>query len=169
MRKEIRLWSFPILSRAVGMAFRKLDPRMEIRNPVMFMVWVGSIFISVVFIAGLVRGVFDGFTLQIALWLWFTVLFANFSESMAEIQGKARADALRAMRTKTQARRLLPNGTEESVASAVLKVGDRVVCEAGDIIPGDGDVVEGIASVDESAITGESAPPRSRERPLWTG
>jgi K+-transporting ATPase ATPase B chain len=124
----------------------------------MFMVWVGSIFISVVFIAGLVRGVFDGFNLQIALWLWFTVLFANFSESMAEIQGKARADALRAMRTKTLARRLLQNGAEESVASAVLKVGDRVVCEAGVVIPGVGVVVEGIASVDESAITGESAP-----------
>jgi K+-transporting ATPase ATPase B chain len=158
MRKEIRLFSFPILSRAAVMAFRKLDPRVEIRNPVMFMVWVGSVFISVVFIAGLGRGVFDGFNLQIAIWLWFTVLFANFSESMAEIQGKARADALRAMRTKTLARRLLSNGSEESVASAVLKVGDRVVCETGDVIPGDGEVVEGIASVDESAITGESAP-----------
>jgi K+-transporting ATPase ATPase B chain len=158
MRKEIRLFSFPILSRAAVMAFRKLDPRVEIRNPVMFMVWVGSVFISVVFIAGLVRGVFNGFNLQIAIWLWFTVLFANFSESMAEIQGKARADALRAMRTKTQARRLLSNGSEETVASALLKVDDRVVCETGDVIPGDGEVVEGIASVDESAITGESAP-----------
>jgi high-affinity K+ transport system ATPase subunit B len=158
MRKEIRLWSLPIVGRAVGMAFLKLDPRKEIRNPVMFMVWVGSVFISVVFIAGLVRGVFDGFNLQIAIWLWFTVLFANFSESMAEIQGKARADALRAMRTKTQARHLLSNGSEEVVASALLKVDDRVVCETGDVIPGDGEVVEGIASVDESAITGESAP-----------
>ncbi len=104
----------PVLTSAVGMAFRKLDPRMEIRNPVMFMVWVGSVFISVVFVAGLVRGVYDGFNLQIALWLWFTVLFANFSESMAEIQGKARTDALRAMRTKTTARRLVgDNGKEE--------------------------------------------------------
>ena len=159
MRKEIRLWSFPILSRAVAMAFQKLDPRGEIRNPVMFMVWIGSLFISVVFIVDLFRGVFDGFNLQIAIWLWFTVLFANFSESMAEIQGKARADALRAMRTKTVARRLLgSNGREEKVASIELRVGDRVVCEAGDVIPGDGEVVEGIASVDESAITGESAP-----------
>jgi potassium-transporting ATPase ATP-binding subunit len=158
MRKEIKLWSLPVVGRAVGMAFRKLDPRVEIRNPVMFMVWVGSVFISVVFIAGLVRGQFDGFNLQIALWLWFTVLFANFSESMAEIQGRARADSLRAMRTKTLARRLLPNASEESVASGLLKVGDRVVCEAGDVIPGDGEVVQGIASVDESAITGESAP-----------
>lgn len=159
MRKEIKLWSFPVLTRAVGMAFRKLDPRMEIRNPVMFMVWVGSVFISVVFVAGLVRGVYDGFNLQIALWLWFTVLFANFSESMAEIQGKARTDALRAMRTKTTARRLVgDNGKEERVASSALRAGDLVVCETGDMIPGDGDVIEGIASVDESAITGESAP-----------
>jgi K+-transporting ATPase ATPase B chain len=158
MRKEIKLWSLPVIGRAVGMAFRKLDPRVEIRNPVMFMVWVGSLFISVVFIAGLAGGQYDGFNLQIALWLWFTVLFANFSESMAEIQGKARADSLRAMRTKTLARRLIGNGSEEKVPSAQLRVGDRVVCETGDVIPGDGEVVEGIASVDESAITGESAP-----------
>ena len=159
MKQDIKLFSLPVLGRAVGMAFRKLDPRAEIRNPVMFMVWIGSVFISVVFIAGLVRGVYDGFNLQIALWLWFTVLFANFSESMAEIQGKARADALRAMRTKTIARRLVSNnGKEERVASIELRVGDRVVCETGDVIPGDGEVIEGIASVDESAITGESAP-----------
>jgi K+-transporting ATPase ATPase B chain len=158
MRKEIRLWSFPILSRAVGMALLKLDPRTEIRNPVMFMVWLGSVFISVVFIVGLFHGTFDGFNLQIAIWLWFTVLFANFSESMAEIQGRARADALRAMRTRTVARRLLPDGSEERVPSARLRLGDRVVCESGDVIPGDGEVMDGIASVDESAITGESAP-----------
>jgi K+-transporting ATPase ATPase B chain len=124
----------------------------------MFMVWIGSLFITVVFIADLFRGVYDGFNLQIALWLWFTVLFADFSESMAEIQGKARADALRAMRTRTVARRLLAGGGEEKIASAFLKVNDRVLCEAGDVIPGDGEVIEGIASVDESAITGESAP-----------
>jgi K+-transporting ATPase ATPase B chain len=158
MRKEIRLFSLPVLGRAVGMAFRKLDPRMEIKNPVMFMVWIGSLFISAVFIAGLIRGVYDGFNLQIAIWLWFTVLFANFSESMAELQGKARTDSLRAMRTKTIARRLTAEGKEEKVPSISLRVGDRVVCETGDIIPGDGEVVEGIASVDESAITGESAP-----------
>jgi K+-transporting ATPase ATPase B chain len=159
MRNEIRLLSFPVLSRAVGMAFQKLDPRVEIRNPVMFMVWIGSLFISLVFIVDLARGVYDGFNLQIAIWLWFTVLFANFSESLAEIQGKARADSLRAMRTKTMARRLLNgNGGEERIPSAGLRVGDRVVCEAGDVIPGDGEVIEGVASVDESAITGESAP-----------
>ncbi len=125
----------------------------------MFMVWIGSVFISVVFVADALRGVWNGFNLQIAIWLWFTVLFANFSESLAEIQGKARADSLRAMRTKTLARRLLNgDGREEKVASADLRLGDRVVCEAGDVIPGDGEVIEGIASVDESAITGESAP-----------
>jgi len=159
MRQDIKLWSFPVLRRAAGMAFVKLDPRVEIRNPVMFMVWIGSVFISVVFFANLFHGTFDGFNLQIAIWLWFTVLFANFSESLAEIQGKARADSLRAMRTKTVARRLhAGSGHEESVASIELRVGDRVLCETGDVIPGDGEVVEGIASVDESAITGESAP-----------
>jgi potassium-transporting ATPase ATP-binding subunit len=158
MRKDIRLFSLPVLGRAAGMAFQKLDPRVEIKNPVMFMVWIGSLFISIVFIAGLIRGSFDGFNLQIALWLWFTVLFANFSESLAEIQGKARTDSLRAMRSKTVARRLSRDGGEEKVPSLELRLGDRVVCETGDIIPGDGEVVEGIASVDESAITGESAP-----------
>jgi K+-transporting ATPase ATPase B chain len=158
MRKELRMWSFPVLVRAALMAFKKLDPRVQVRNPVMFMVWIGSVFLSAVFVADLVRGVFDGFNLQIAIWLWFTVLFADFSESMAEIQGKARADALRAMRTKTLARRLLSGAVEERVPSALLRLGDRVVCETGDIIPGDGEVIEGIASVDESAITGESAP-----------
>ncbi|MGA2975510.1 MAG: potassium-transporting ATPase subunit KdpB [Spirochaetia bacterium] len=160
MRQEIKLWSLPVLRRAAGMAFRKLNPGTEIRNPVMFMVWIGSVFISVIFAVNAVfRGSFNGFNLQIAIWLWFTVLFANFSESLAEIQGKARADALRAMRTKTVARRLPSNnGGEERIPSSMLRVGDRVVCEAGDVIPGDGEVVEGIASVDESAITGESAP-----------
>jgi len=158
MRQEIHLFSLPVLLRATGMAFKKLDPRVEIRNPVMFMVWIGSLFITVVFIADLIRGVYNGFNLQIAIWLWFTVLFANFSESLAEIQGKARTDSLRAMRTKTIARRLRSGDAEEKVASALLRLGDKVVCEAGDVIPGDGEVVEGIASIDESAITGESAP-----------
>jgi potassium-transporting ATPase ATP-binding subunit len=158
MKQDIRLFSLPVLGRAVAMAFQKLDPRVEIRNPVMFMVWIGSLFISIVFIAGLARGAFDGFNLQIALWLWFTVLFANFSESLAEIQGKARTDSLRAMRSKTVARRLSHDDTETRVPSLELRLGDRVVCETGDVIPGDGEVVEGIASVDESAITGESAP-----------
>ncbi|HEY9594714.1 MAG TPA: potassium-transporting ATPase subunit B, partial [Spirochaetia bacterium] len=115
MQKDVKLWSLPVIGRAAGMAFRKLDPRVEIRNPVMFMVWIGSVFITVVFFVGLARGSFDPFNLQIAIWLWFTVLFANFSESLAEIQGKARADSLRAMRTKTIARRLKADGGEEKV------------------------------------------------------
>ncbi len=157
MRRDIRLWSLPVLSRAAGMAFRKLDPRVQIRNPVMFMVWIGAVLISVIFIAETAGGAYSSFDLQISLWLWFTVLFANFSESLAEIQGRARADALRAMRTRVTARRL-QGGKEEMVPAVELSVGDLVVCEAGDTIPGDGEVVEGIASVDESAITGESAP-----------
>jgi K+-transporting ATPase ATPase B chain len=158
MRGDIRLWSLPVMTRAAGMAFRKLDPRVQIRNPVMFIVWIGAVLISGIFILDAARGEFSGFTFQIALWLWFTALFANFSESIAEIQGKARADALRAMRTKTFARRLERGGRETRVPAVELAVGDTVVCEAGDVIPGDGEVVEGIASVDESAITGESAP-----------
>jgi potassium-transporting ATPase ATP-binding subunit len=158
MQQELRLGSPRVLARALHMALRKLDPRAEARNPVMFVVWIGAAFLTVSFAAGCLRGAYDGFTLQICLWLWFTALFANFSESLAELQGKARADSLRAMRTKTVARRLREDGSEERVASAALRVGDRVVCEAGDVIPGDGEVAEGIASVDESAITGESAP-----------
>ena len=157
MRQDIRLMSLPVLKRALVMALAKLNPKTELRNPVMFMVWIGSAFITIQFIVDLIRGVYSGFNLQIALWLWFTALFANFSESLAEIQGKARADSLKAMRTKTVARRLV-NGGEQKVPSAELKLGDVVVCEAGDVIPGDGEVIEGVASVDESAITGESAP-----------
>jgi len=158
MRKENRLWSFPMLRRAAAMAVRKLDPRLEIRNPVMFLVWVGSLFTTAVLVADAMRGAFSWFSLQIALWLWFTVLFANFSESLAEIQGKARADSLRLMRTKTVARLLGADGEGRQVSSADLRKGDLVVCASGDVIPGDGEVEEGIASVDESAITGESAP-----------
>jgi potassium-transporting ATPase ATP-binding subunit len=157
VKDRFSLWSLPVLGRAAAMALGKMDPRIQIRNPVMFMVWLGSVFLTVVWAAGAVRGAPDSFTMQIALWLWVTVLFASFSESLAEIQGKARADSLRALRTKTMARRLCVAG-EQIVPSGSLQVGDRVVCEAGDVIPGDGEVVEGIASVDESAITGESAP-----------
>jgi potassium-transporting ATPase ATP-binding subunit len=158
MRKEIRLWSLPMLRRAAVMALRKLDPRLEIRNPVMFLVWVGSLFTTIALVGDALQGAFSWFGLQIALWLWFTVLFANFSESLAEVQGKARADALRTMRTRTVARLLDAGGKERLVPSSDLRKGDLVVCGAGDVIPGDGEVEEGIASVDESAITGESAP-----------
>src|SRR6202045_18810 len=153
-----------ILVPAIGESFKKLDPRLMARNPVMFVVEIGSVITSIVFIAGLFNGApaFSGsnnelFVGQITIWLWFTVLFANFAEAVAEGRGKGQAAAVRKTRTETIARRLI-DGREERVPATSLVKGDRVVCEAGDIIPGDGDVVEGIASVDESAITGESAP-----------
>ncbi|MBL8133537.1 MAG: potassium-transporting ATPase subunit KdpB [Anaerolineae bacterium] len=153
------LFERAILQRALIDAFRKLDPRQQVRNPVMFVVLVGAVLTTLI----IVRDAFSGrsadagFNVQIALWLWFTVLFANFAEAMAEGRGKAQAEALRKTRTQMTARRL-SNGREERVAASELSRGDLVVCEAGDAIPGDGEVVEGIASVDESAITGESAP-----------
>ncbi|MEV6826527.1 potassium-transporting ATPase subunit KdpB [Amycolatopsis sp. NPDC051102] len=133
-------------------AFRKLNPKHQLGNPVMFVVWVGSALTTVF-------AVFDPsvFTTLIAVWLWFTVLFANLAEAVAEGRGKAQAESLRRSKKETVARRLTSGG-EEQVPGVELKVGDLVVVEAGQVIPGDGDVVEGIATVDESAITGESAP-----------
>ncbi len=153
------LFDGPIVRRAILDAFRKLEPRQQLKNPVMLVVAVGAILTSLIVIRDVVagRGASIGFNLQIAVWLWFTVLFANFAEAMAEGRGKAQADALRKTRTQMMARRLHGN-REEKVPAAQLKQGDLVVCEVGDTIPGDGEVVEGIASVDESAITGESAP-----------
>ncbi|HRL13598.1 MAG TPA: HAD-IC family P-type ATPase, partial [Aggregatilineales bacterium] len=153
------LFERTILRRALIDALRKLDPRQQIKNPVMFVVEVGALLTSVLLVADVLGGSMTaiGFNVQIMLWLWFTVLFANFAEAMAEGRGKAQADALRKTRTRMTARRLL-NGQTEQVPATQLKRGDLVVCEAGDIIPGDGEITEGIASVDESAITGESAP-----------
>jgi potassium-transporting ATPase ATP-binding subunit len=157
-RRRSSLLDRDILVTAIGDSFKKLDPRGQARNPVMFVVEVGSVIATYVFIVGLIGGKADtSFVGQVALWLWFTVLFANFAEALAEGRGKAQAASLRRARTDTVARRL--NGDrEEPVPATQLRRGDRVVCEAGDLIPGDGTVVEGIASVDESAITGESAP-----------
>jgi K+-transporting ATPase ATPase B chain len=139
-------------------AFKKLDPRLVARNPVMFVVEVGSVLTTFYWIKELVTHTgHPGFTGQVALWLWFTVLFANFAEAMAEGRGKAQADTLRKARTQTKARKLV-GGRETQVLGTDLRKDDLVVCEAGDVIPSDGIVVEGIASVDESAITGESAP-----------
>ncbi|MEU6541444.1 potassium-transporting ATPase subunit KdpB [Streptomyces sp. NPDC047000] len=136
-------------------AFRKLDPRVMVTSPVMFVVWIGSVLTTVFS----VKDPGDWFGWAISAWLWLTVVFANLAEAVAEGRGKAQADTLRKAKTDTVARRLLPDGTsEEQVPGTGLRIGDLVVCEAGDIIPGDGDVVEGVASVDESAITGESAP-----------
>ena len=151
-----------IVRRATRDAFAKLSPRHMARNPVMFVVLLGSIFTTGVLIRDVAQGRGDvGFTVQLALWLWFTVLFANFAEAMAEGRGKAQADALRKSRRDTQAKRLLDPAHRdrfEPVAAYELRAGDVVVCTPGDVIPGDGEVVDGVASVDESAITGESAP-----------
>src|SRR4030081_3405282 len=148
-KKSKSLWDAKIIRRALVDAVVKLDPRTMMKNPVMFVVEVGS----VVTTALLFREKQSfAFNLQITLWLWFTVLFANFAEAMAEGRGKAQADTLRKARSETVAKRLLPNGTTEKVPSSGLLVGDRCVVEAGQMIPGDGDIVEGIAAVDESAI-----------------
>jgi K+-transporting ATPase ATPase B chain len=148
-----------ILKTAIVESFRKLDPRLMWKNPVMFVVEVGALITLVVLVANLVKhtGGF-WFGLQITLWLWFTVLFANFAEAMAEGRGKAQAETLRKARAETDARRLCEDGTTEIVASSKLRAGDAVLVSAGEFIPGDGEVIEGVASVDESAITGESAP-----------
>ena len=143
-----------LVRQAVIDSFRKLHPRDEIKNLVMFVVWIGSIWTTAFLF---VPGQCNRFNVQICIWLWFTCLFANFAEAMAEGRGKAHADELRKMRTKTTARKLTDQG-EVPVSSSLLRVGDRVVCEAGDLVPADGEIVEGIATVDESAITGESAP-----------
>jgi len=151
------------MKRAILDSFRKLHPRHQLRNPVMFTVYVGSLLTSALFIHALVgQGEAPaGFILAISLWLWFTVLFANFAEAMAEARGKAQADTLRKARHDILAKKLAARTRDAPVtrvASADLRRGDIVLVEAGDFIPGDGEVVEGIASVDESAITGESAP-----------
>ncbi|MDF0696318.1 potassium-transporting ATPase subunit KdpB [Rhizobium sp. MC63] len=150
-----------ILVPAVGAALKKLDPRALARNPVMFVVATVSVLTTVLFLRDLVTGNGNlGFSFQINLWLWFTVLFANFAEAVAEGRGKAQADSLRKARTETQAKLLTGNNGSDyrMVPGTSLKVGDIVLVEAGDIIPSDGEVIEGVASVNEAAITGESAP-----------
>jgi K+-transporting ATPase ATPase B chain len=147
------MWDPAILMPAIRDSFRKLDPRAQIRNPVMFLVEVGSLLTTVEFLREP-----SWFTGQVAFWLWFTVLFANFAEAMAEGRGTAQADTLRRTRTETTANRLTSGERTETVPAASLRKGDRVVVRAGEIIPSDGEIVQGVASVDESAITGESAP-----------
>src|SRR5437870_925479 len=148
-----------IVRRATKESFIKLNPRMVAKNPVMFVVEVGAALTTVFVIKDAATGA-GGllFGVQIALWLWFTVLFANFAEAMAEARGKAQADNLRKTKTDTVARKILQNGKFEMVPASQLRAGDVVFVEAGNLIPGDGEVIEGIASVDESVITGESAP-----------
>lgn len=158
MSKSTSLFQPELVKRALKDAVTKLNPKLVAKNPVMFVVLIGSVVTTFFFVRDLVGHGDALFTGQLALWLWFTVLFANFAEAMAEGRGKAQADSLRKARTTMVARRMLANGKEESVPAPALAKGDLVVCEAGDAIPADGEVIEGIASVDESAITGESAP-----------
>jgi K+-transporting ATPase ATPase B chain len=142
---------------SIVQAFKKLDPATLIRNPVMFVTWLGSLAASLIFIINLFNYRYSGFELQITLWLWFTVLFANFAEALAEGRGKAQTESLKKARIELTAR-LVVNKHEEKVPASQLRINDIIICEAGDTIPADGEIVEGIASVDESAITGESAP-----------
>jgi potassium-transporting ATPase ATP-binding subunit len=160
--KERSLFDPEIVRPAIWESFRKLTPQHVIKNPVMFVVEIGSVLTTLI----LVRDLFAPtpgsqplwFTFNVSFWLWFTVVFANFAEAVAEGRGKAQAATLRKMRKETVARRLVNGKREETVPASALRKGDVVVVEAGEIIPGDGDVIQGIASVDESAITGESAP-----------
>jgi K+-transporting ATPase ATPase B chain len=171
MARQISLLDPAILRSAVADSFRKLSPRLVAKNPVMFVVWIGSILTTAIWMRDVVAHPAGSpppwFTLSTSLWLWFTVLFANFAEAVAEGRGKAQADTLRRTRTDTLARklRLWPRppemvaiANEDAIPAARLKKGDLVVVETGQIIPGDGEIIEGIASVDESTITGESAP-----------
>jgi K+-transporting ATPase ATPase B chain len=157
--KKLSIWDPGIVSEAIGASVRKLDPRIQIKNPVMFIVEVGSLLTTIVWVQELAAGTGSPlFTGQVAFWLWFTVLFANFAEAMAEGRGKAQAATLRKAKTETMAVRILKGGQRETVPASTLRSGDMVRVEAGQMIPGDGDIVDGVASVDESAITGESAP-----------
>ncbi|MFZ1134256.1 MAG: potassium-transporting ATPase subunit KdpB [Candidatus Korobacteraceae bacterium] len=149
------IWEWKIVRRAVVDALLKLNPRKMMGNPVMFVVEIGSVITTVMLFLGEPHFKFN---LQITLWLWFTVLFANFAEAMAEGRGKAQADTLRKARSETMANRLLKDGTIEQCSSSKLRSGDTVMVAAGEFIPSDGTIIEGVASVDESAITGESAP-----------
>jgi K+-transporting ATPase ATPase B chain len=155
-KKKKAIWEWQIIRRAILDAFLKLNPRKMMGNPVMFVVEIGSVITTVLLFKG---GTAFKFNLQITLWLWFTVLFANFAEAMAEGRGKAQADTLRKARSETIAHRLTgSDGQLEDVPSSKLRAGDLVFVSAGEFVPSDGEIIEGVASVDESAITGESAP-----------
>lgn len=157
MKLQRKILDKQIIKRAILDSFIKLNPALLIKNPVMFIVAIGAVLTSIIFITDLFNSLYSSFNLQISIWLWFTVLFANFAEAIAEGRGKAQSESLRKQRTFSMARKL-ENNNEISVPATDLRKGDIVVCETGDTIPADGEVIEGIASIDESAITGESAP-----------
>lgn len=148
-----------IIKRALADAFVKLDPRLMARNPVMLVVEVGSLITTALLIRDIATGAPGvGFALQITLWLWFTVLFANFAEAMAEGRGKAQADTLRKAKTETTANRIPASGKIEIVGAPQLRKGDVIVVSAGEFIPGDGEIIEGVASVDESGLRARARP-----------
>ena len=162
-RNKTSLFTGEIVMQAIKDSFIKLNPAVLVKNPVIFIVGIGAVMTTVVVIADIFSGHFSGFNFQIMLWLWFTVLFANFAEAIAEARGKAQADSLRKTREETPAKKIPALGKINShdielVSSSQLKKEDLFFCEAGDIIPTDGEIVEGLATIDESAITGESAP-----------
>jgi K+-transporting ATPase ATPase B chain len=156
-RQKITLFNKKLLLQAAKDSIIKLKPSQQINNPVIFIVFIGAFLTTLIVCEGIISGNFIYFNLQITLWLWFTVLFANFSEAVAEGRGKAQAESLKKTQVQIKARKLIGN-KETTVPATELNKGDLVICEAGDVIPSDGEVIEGIASVDESAITGESAP-----------
>src|SRR3954464_15199596 len=159
MHENKKLWDAHIIRHALLDSVRKLDPRWMVKNPVMFVVEIGSLLTSAILMDNMIhqRAGF-AFNLQITVWLWFTILLANFAEAMAEGRGKAQADTLRKAKGETIAQRYQPDGNLEEISSAQLRTGDLIYVKAGHYIAGDGEVIEGVASVDESAITGESAP-----------
>ena len=159
MAEKTSLWNTEILRQSAIDALRKLNPRLMVKNPVMFVVEVGSVLTTCLLINDAIQHKSGlGFNLQITLWLWFTVLFANFAEAMAEGRGKAQADTLRKAKGETIARKYNDAGVLEDITSSSLRAGDLIYVEAGQFIAGDGEVIEGVASVDESAITGADSP-----------
>ncbi|MER3631517.1 MAG: potassium-transporting ATPase subunit B, partial [Blastocatellia bacterium] len=158
MKKAISIWDKKIIKQALLDSVKKLNPRKMMKNPVMFVVEVGAGFLTMKLAANVLTGANNAFGFEIQITLWLTVLFANFAEAMAEGRGKAQADSLRKAKIETTAKLLQKDGSTVITPATELRIDDIVLVEAGDFIPGDGEVIEGVASVDESAITGESAP-----------
>ena len=164
MKKNgIRLLNRGMVFGAIKDSFTMLMPQAQYNNPVMFVTYIGAIVTTLCVLYEMAKGPFSWFDLQITLWIWFTVFFANFAQAIAESRGKAHAASLKKAKIEAYARQIR-DGIEIKTPSHLLKKGDQIICEAGDVIPADGEVVEGVATVDESAITGESGPCRSRKR-----
>jgi len=155
---KAQFWSADLIKSSLKGSFVRLDPRLLWHNPVMFVVEIVSVITTVISAGNLIHGGPFGFNIHISIWLWFTVLFANFAEALAEGRGKAQAETLRRAQSEAYAKRMLPNGQTETIPALSLRKGDMVLVEDNDPIPSDGEIEEGVALVDESAVTGESAP-----------